>query len=391
VPLPARASVPPHASSSGESLSLPDVGATRATTGTQDATHRHEVHIGPAMRAAPLARARSPLVSRSASPTANVPRAMADSRSDGGSDWRSDSLRREVVAGSAMRAAPASGTTTLPPVARATSSATSVDIQHAEDADVAAPIAWDGSARDGSPNARSDVEAPVVTASQVTTIRASETGRPAVPSASMLVQRRLAAPEVRTATTVTLPTPNVLTVARPRAPLATAVSRADQRGQPFGADKTQGALPRTQIVRTQASAPPLPSAPPLLLPHPAAPVIRRVPATDPSWSEIVWRKSGAPGGGGAVAGTSSSPAGSPSPLGRSDASALSPARPSTIGRANGPGSDGGSTTSTNLAAAGAIGAGRRGADASQLIEQVTRRLLRQVAVERERRGGSRWP
>jgi hypothetical protein len=31
-------------------------------------------------------------------------------------------------------------------------------------------------------------------------------------------------------------------------------------------------------------------------------------------------------------------------------------------------------------------------DAAQLIDQVTRRLYRQMAVERERRGGgSRWP
>jgi hypothetical protein len=32
-----------------------------------------------------------------------------------------------------------------------------------------------------------------------------------------------------------------------------------------------------------------------------------------------------------------------------------------------------------------------GADLIPLVEQVTRRLLRQIAIERERRGGGRWP
>jgi hypothetical protein len=32
-----------------------------------------------------------------------------------------------------------------------------------------------------------------------------------------------------------------------------------------------------------------------------------------------------------------------------------------------------------------------GPDLIPLVEQVTRRLLRQIAIERERRGGGRWP
>jgi hypothetical protein len=67
--------------------------------------------------------------------------------------------------------------------------------------------------------------------------------------------------------------------------------------------------------------------------------------------------------------------------------------PSTIARAAAR-PDGGPSESTSpmTPSPEPIAAGRRALDTSLLTDQVTRRLLRQIAIERERRGaGTRWP
>ena len=114
----------------------------------------------------------------------------------------------------------------------------------------------------------------------------------------------------------------------------------------------------------------------------ASPVIQRSPAAAPS--EIVWRQAGAlrtvPVMGDA----------------RRTAAAFTPA----ISRAFDPGShaiDRGSEGPASLATAPDTASGTpesarmSGPDLMEIVDQVTNRILRQIAVERERRGSGRWP
>src|SRR4029077_10771041 len=107
----------------------------------------------------------------------------------------------------------------------------------------------------------------------------------------------------------------------------------------------------------------------------ATEIVQRAPASATAASEIVWRKTGAT-----------------APVASNDTSALiarATASPAAVMRA--PDSSSGSSASSVALPETAIGRTRT-PDAAQLIDQVTRRLYRQMAAERERRGGgSRWP
>ena len=179
----------------------------------------------------------------------------------------------------------------------------------------------------------------------------------------------------------------------------TSTFHADASVRPFRArhahDRT---MTHTGNASTPASAPAVAqtqaSAQPLLRARAATtPVVQRVAAAaDSPKSEIVWRKGAEPGVGGSIAGPSSALTARPSAMSRSRDAGFLSAPPSTIARAHDSSSDGGSSPSTAAASAEPIGISRRGGpDTSQLMEQVTRRFLRQIAVERERRGGGRWP
>ena len=378
------------------------------------------------MRAAPLARARAPQISRRAAPGPDVPAAPADPPSA--------STRLETVAAPAdrrMTTPSQAEPTVMPVVSRARSSAAPDTIQRAANA---------------ADFAR-DTALPITTNRMATTYTA-EAGRPPVSPSHVVVQRRVAAPGVTsgstdapssqiawrkpatatgradTAASSTELPPSIgrsreetfhsaapSTIARARvkesrgsstsaslapedAPVAVSQSPARARSAashaPLAEERGQavvnGAGPemssRTDVVRVPAGSRPLASAQPLTLPR-SATVVQRFRAADAPSSEIVWRKSSGASG----AGT----AGLPAPTGRSREEAFLTAPPSTIARARGPESSSGSSTSTSLDAVAAIGGSRRAPDTSQITEQVTRRLLRQIAVERERRGGSRWP
>jgi hypothetical protein len=417
--------------------------ATIRSDAHRSATAQHpEIHTGPAMRAAPLARTRATQISRRAAPGPDIPVTLADPPSA--------SPRRETVAASADRlmttpSTPSPGDpTVLPLVSRATSSAAPDSIQRAGNAGVTVtqPIPSVASARDTAlPN----------TTNRMATTHTAEAGRPPVSSSNVLVQRRVAAPGVTTgsadapsseitwrkpataagrvdaaASSAGLPSPaarsreetfhstQASTIARARVPewhrgsststsltaadapiavsqssslarsTATNASLAEERGQTVVNSPATEMSSRTEPVRVSASSRPLASAQPLTLPRSAASVVQRFRAADAPSSEIVWRKSSASSGGGAAAGV-------PAPISRSREETFLTAPPSTIARAHAPEGSSGSSTSTSLDAAAAMGADRRAPDTSQITEQVTRRLLRQIAVERERRGGSRWP
>jgi hypothetical protein len=414
-PPPARASAAARLSSSGESRSRLDATTGRSEAHRPDAAQHHEIHTGPAMRAAPLARARAPQISRRAASAADVPVTSTDRSSA--------STRHETVAASADRLLTTPSTpspaepTVMPVVSRARYST--------------APDTGDraGNAVDFA----RDTALPITT-NRLATTHTAEAGRPPVSSSNVVVQRRVAAPGVTTgpadapSSEITWRRPatatgradatassrfreetrqssQASTIARARvreshrgsststslaaegAPIAvsqspararsaaTSTALADEREQTV----VSGPAPemsRAEVVRAPASSRPLASAQRLTLPPAATPVVQRFRAADAPSSEIVWRKSSA---------------GLPAPIGRSREETFLTAPPSTVARAGSPEGASGSTTSTSLDAVAAIGSGRRAPDTSQITEQVTRRLLRQIAVERERRGGRRWP
>ena len=425
VPLPARSSIANALSSAGETRSRQDVATIRSDAHRSAATQQHEIHTGPAMRAVPLARARAPQISRRAAPGPDVPATSADSPPA--------PAPREIVAASAgrpMTTPSQAEPTVMPVVSRARSSAAPDTIQRATNAAAFAR----------------DTALPITT-NRMATTHTAEAGRPPVSPSPVVVQRRVAAPGVTsgstdapssqiawrkpalatgradTAASSTELPPSIgrsreetfhsaapSTIARARvkesrgsstsaslaaedAPVAVSQSPARARSAashaPLAEERGQavvnGAGPemssRTDVVRVPAGSRPLASAQPLTLPR-SATVVQRFRAADAASSEIVWRKSSGASG----AGTAGLP-----PTGRSREEAFLTAPPSTIARARGPESSSGSSTSTSLDAVAAIGGSRRAPDTSQITEQVTRRLLRQIAVERERRGGSRWP
>jgi len=123
----------------------------------------------------------------------------------------------------------------------------------------------------------------------------------------------------------------------------------------------------------------------------ATPVLQRT-AIHPTGSEIVWRRGGAPRTSGTNAGMSAAMTGLVSQPDGSRDGAFRSAPPGLISRQTATTPDTlASASSINTWAPAASGATERGPDSMQLLEQVTRRILRQIAIERERRGGGRWP
>src|SRR5580765_4341290 len=124
---PVHSSLPPAAPFKAGPQSVSEAPPSRDASGGHAAARRQDLHVGPAMRVAPLARARAPLA---ASRGAERATARSVTPADPGFDSRSDFVQPAAAVGSATRPAPNLEANTVPPAARLASSPTMpVDVQ----------------------------------------------------------------------------------------------------------------------------------------------------------------------------------------------------------------------------------------------------------------------
>ena len=330
------ASEPSHSSNAPAPPSSP------AATARPAARRDVEAHVGPAMHAVPLLRARGPIISRRSSPDAVVP--GADQRTERVSG--TDALPLTAGPATSPRASEAGGSrgtdvaaadessaespsspdgvlsprasVALPLVSRAAPSHAPVGIQRALESDVAKPLPGAPDFPEpGSRPIRSALAAPVPRAA---TIQATEVSPATFPSSHVLVQRRPIEP-MKT-TTVTDPRTIDLTVVRRRATIPTTApsvesghsapppapdavsagsespsrdrsgagsSHADESRQTVSAGRaaSPSLATDTLTLRTSATAAERPAA----FSRVPSQVVQRSVA-DPTPAEIVWRRAG---------------------------------------------------------------------------------------------------
>jgi hypothetical protein len=372
--------------------SVAEAAPLRERSSGPDAVGAQHVHVGPPMHAAPLARARAVLAVSRGSAHIDVPATMS----------AQGTVPRDVNAGATATAEPTRRTDAFPLAARVLSPATTPVDAPVPDTVRRSPRAPQISAPAEVRPAEIPVERGAVPATPQARHRGSPTiaasrsepvssDRSPAPSPALFVQRSTAA---RGGLTTPVAPPATLigsSTANADAPMVNAPRRAVEPPRTSAPEQALAPLIRMRGLRPTHSAPTRdvaeqgPGAGPLLHPHSATVVVQRATGDATSAAEMVWRRTRPSSENGARTETD----GSPLPTAGRRTVATIPAPSSTIARS--PASNTGPNAPDSVTAPGAHRPPKRRSEGSQLVEQVTRRLLRQIAVERERRGGGRWP